>query len=126
MDLKDFIKQTLEQIVEGVTEAQSSVQKHGANINPTNFSYTKDGHHNHSKFSLPQDVIFDIGLTSAEKNGASEGIGVFLGTINLGKKAETSAEEIAVTKVRFSIPLALPSGIDHQSSGNQTVKITGF
>jgi hypothetical protein len=126
MDLKDFIKQTIEQIVEGVAEAQSSIQKHGANINPINFPYTADGKYNHSKFSLPQDVLFDIGLTSIEKNGSTEGIGVFLGSINLGKKNEGSVESLAVTKVKFSVPLAFSPGIDHNSGGMQKVKISGI
>jgi hypothetical protein len=125
MDLKDFIKQTLEQIVEGVVEAQSSIQNLGANINPVNFPYTKESKFNHSKFSLPQDVIFDIALTSTEKNGSSEGVGVFLGSINLGKKNDGSVEEVAITKVRFTVPLALPAGIDHQSTGTTSLKVTG-
>lgn len=125
MELKDFIKQTIEQIVEGVVEAQALIQKHDAYVNPVNFSYTIDGKHNNSRYSLPQNVLFDIGLTSSTKEGSSEGIGVFLGSINLGKKNEDSVESIAVTKVKFSVPLALPVGIDHNSGGAQMHKITG-
>lgn len=124
MELKDFIKQTIEQIIEGVVEAQSAIHKHGADINPINFTYTKDGKHNHSKYSLPQDILFDIGLTSTEKNGTTEGIGVFLGSIGLGKRNEGSLEAVAITKVKFSVPLALPPGTDHKSSGVQQIPIS--
>ncbi len=126
MELKDFIKQTIVQIVDGVVEAQSSIRDKGANINPVNFRFTKDGQQNHSKFAIPQDIVFDIGLTSSEKNGSSEGIGVFLGTINLGKKSEDVAETVAVTKVKFTVPLALPAGIDCYEAGVTKVRLDGL
>ena len=126
MELKDFIKQTIEQIVDGVVEAQTNIKDKGANINPVNFPYTKDGKHNHSKYSIPQEVIFDIGLTSTEKNGSSERIGVFLGSINLGKKNNDSTEAVAVTKVRFSVPLSLPPGIDFKDTGTRLSKLGGM
>lgn len=59
---------------------------------------------------MPQNVEFDVGLTSTNKSGSIEGIGVFLGSINLGKKNDESGEDIAVTKVRFTVPVVLPPG----------------
>ena len=126
MELKDFIKQTIEQIVDGVVEAQAKINDKGAIINPVNFPYTKDGKHNHSRYSLPQDIEFDIGLTYTEKNGSIQGIGVFLGSINLGKKNDESLEAVAVSKVKFTIPLALPPGIDYKDSGTRITKISGI
>ena len=41
---------------------------------------------------MPQNVEFDVGLTSIDKKGATEGIGVFLGSVSLGKKNETGIE----------------------------------
>ena len=78
MELKEFVKATLEQIVEGVASAQES--------------------------------MFDVGLTATDKRGSAEGIGVFLGSISLGKKNETGVEQVVITKVRFSVPLVLPLG----------------
>lgn len=59
---------------------------------------------------MPQEVVFDVGLTSTDKSGSTEGIGVFLGSINLGKKNEVGAEHVAITKVKFTVPLVLPPG----------------
>ena len=59
---------------------------------------------------MPQDVVFDVGLTSTDKTGSSEGIGVFLGSVNLGKKNDSGAESVAITKVKFTVPLVLPPG----------------
>ena len=59
---------------------------------------------------MPQDVVFDVGLTSTDKSGSSEGIGVFLGSVSLGKKNDVGTEDVAVTKVKFTVPLVLPPG----------------
>ncbi|HEY8354391.1 MAG TPA: hypothetical protein VIK69_05175, partial [Methylophilaceae bacterium] len=60
--------------------------------------------------AMPQEVVFDVGLTSTDKSGSSEGIGVFLGGISLGRKSDTGAEQVAITKVKFTVPLVLPPG----------------
>jgi hypothetical protein len=110
MELKDFVKVTLEQIVEGVVSAQESVAAKGASVNPIDIEYTKDGQYNSFEHAVPQDVVFDVGLTSTDSSGSSEGIGVFLGSINLGKKNNSGSESVSVTKVRFVVPLVLPAG----------------
>jgi len=124
MELKDFVKATLEQIVEGVVNAQDSIKPHGASINPTSLRYTKDGQNNNFDHAMPQDVVFDVGLTSTDKSGSSEGIGVFLGSINLGKKNNTGSESVAITKVKFTVPLVLPPGKDMKAS-RKPMKING-
>ena len=110
MELKDFVRATLEQIVEGAALAQQSIKSRGGVVNPSNMSYQKDGAWNTYNHAMPQEVVFDVGLTSTDKSGSSEGIGVFLGSINLGKKNDRGAEEVAITKVRFTVPLVLPPG----------------
>lgn len=126
MELKDFIQTTLEQIIEGVSNAQSSVKGLGGSINPTTLSFTKDGHINRYEHAMPQEVIFDIGLTSIEKNGSTEGIGVFLGSFNLGKKNNEQLESAAITKVRFTVPLVLPDGEKLAKPLNNKVHMQGL
>jgi hypothetical protein len=109
MELKEFVKVTLEQIVEGTALAQESIKKQGGRVNPSNIQFQKDGKWNSQQQAMPQDIIFDVGLTYTDKSGSTEGIGVFLGGISLGKKNNAGVEEISVTKVRFTIPLVLPS-----------------
>lgn len=110
MELKEFVKVTLEQIVEGAAAAQESISANGGIVNPTGIDFVKDGTRSVFRHVMPQEVVFDVGLTSTDKSGSAEGIGVFLGSVSLGKKNDTAAEQVAVTKVRFSIPLALPPG----------------
>jgi hypothetical protein len=54
--------------------------------------------------------VFDVGLTSTDKKGSSEGIGVFLGSLNIGKKNDSGVEQVAISKVKFTVPLILPPG----------------
>lgn len=110
MDLKEFVKITLEEIVEGVALAKDTIDKHGGTINPSGVSYKKDGAYNSYLHAMPQEVVFDVGLTSTDKSGSTEGIGVFLGSVNLGKRNEKDVEHVAVTKVKFTVPLVLPPG----------------
>lgn len=110
MELREFVKITLEQIVEGVAQAQETIAVRGGNVNPTGMDYFKDGNRNIYRHAMPQEVFFDVGLASTDNFGSSEGIGVFLGSISLGKKNESGVEHVAVTKVRFTVPLVLPPG----------------
>lgn len=110
MELKEFVRATLEQIVEGAALAQTSIKEKGGIVNPSNMAFLKDGSWNRYNHAMPQEVIFDVGLTSTDKSGTTEGIGVFLGSISIGKKNDAGIESVAVTKVKFSIPLVLPPG----------------
>lgn len=110
MELKDFIKSTLEQIVEGTVLANEVITEKGGTLNPSRVKFQKDGLANNFYHAMPQDVNFDVGLTTTGKDGSTEGVGVFLGAVSLGKKNDTSVEQIAITRVKFTIPLVLPPG----------------
>jgi hypothetical protein len=110
VELKDFIKEAIENIVEGVVAAQETIKDKGAQINPRKVQFRENGQWNNHNSGMPRFVEFDVGLTSANKSGSTEGIGVFLGSISLGKKNNEGAEHTAVTRIKFSVPLVLPSG----------------
>lgn len=119
MELSEFVKVTLQQIVEGVSSAQDAIAAKGASINPTEMEFYKDGQWSNYSHAMPQQVEFDVGLTSTDKKGNTEGIGVFLGSINLGKKNDVGVESVAVTRVRFAVPLVLPPGASLKKNGKQ-------
>ena len=110
MELRDFIKETIENIIDGVSAAQLSIRDKGAKINPKNVQFNENGKFNDLNSGMPRYIEFDVGLTSVNKSGSSEGIGVFLGTISLGKKNDQGIEHTAITKIKFSLPLVLPCG----------------
>jgi hypothetical protein len=110
MELKDFIKETIIQIIDGVVDAQATISKHGAEINPKKVQFKEAGQNNYFNSGKPQMIEFDVGLTSIQKSGSAEGVGVFLGAISLGKKNDEGAEHTAVSRIKFNLPLVLPSG----------------
>lgn len=110
MELREFIKTTLEQIVDGAADAQKSISEKGGIVNPTSLHFQKDGLWNKFDHGMPQEVVFDVALTATNKQGTSEGIGVFLGSISLGKKNDAGSEDVAITRVKFTVPLILPPG----------------
>lgn len=113
MDLKDFIKNTLIQIVDGVLEAEKELEAKGATINPIGgyFDQKQVGGRTWSfKDGVAEVVDFDVALTNSEKEGTSAGIGVLLGSINLGAKGASEEVVTSVTRIKFSVPILLPKG----------------
>jgi len=75
MNLREFLAETLVQIVEGVKDAQSRTTEHGASLNPGSFA-TKDSER-YGVFvatgKAAQMVQFDVALTITEGTGTKGG-----------------------------------------------------
>lgn len=116
MDLKDFIAQTLSQIIEGVQMAQLQTKGLGAEINPTfrmsaSSEIMKQGAgFDTSSAKHAQLVKIDVALTVTEGTGTKAGIGVLGGVISLGASGQSSAENSSVSRVTFQVPVVLPQG----------------
>ncbi|OIQ94370.1 hypothetical protein GALL_236170 [mine drainage metagenome] len=112
MDLRDFVSETLTQIVEGVKSAQSKAEESGAKVNPhlrTSFEQAgKLGFLQTGGDGFAQIVQFDVALTVTEGTGTKGGIGVFAGAINIGSSGQSQSESSSVSRVKFSVPLSLP------------------
>lgn len=99
MDLTDFVRDVLYEIIYGVNEAAQKVRDAHTSellrgvVNPHSNAETKD-------------VEFDVALTVTTKGGAKLGVQVpFVGT------GEGSAERLEqqTSRVRFSVPIAFAS-----------------
>ena len=115
MELKEFVTAVLQQITDGVVDAQ----KRGIFVNPRkkhhgvkpNFYYTIDGENYEESL---QTVDFEVGLTNEVGSGGGK-IGVSWASIisfdvNGGGKTSNSS----VTRIRFSIPMLLPVYKSHE------------
>jgi hypothetical protein len=112
MDLKDFVSQTLCQIVEGVQAAQSQIEANGAVINPSFLGdYKEVAKHGGGLMTnaggYAQVVEFDVALTVTEGTGTKGGIGVFAGAITLGSSGQSSSESTSVSRIKFRVPLTM-------------------
>ena len=118
MELKLFVKETLTQIIEGVTEAQTKAKESGAVINP--MGYFTEGQHKVIKW-LPeratgeewregQIVEFDVSVVVSEKDETQGGAGIQIASvvIGVGVSAKSADENSMVSRLKFSVPLFLP------------------
>ncbi|KRA57395.1 hypothetical protein ASD89_06900 [Caulobacter sp. Root656] len=100
MELREFVTNTLVQILEGVGDAQEQLGKTGKRgiVNPTWGGGEKLYEH-------VQNVSFDVAVTVASKaeGGANAGIKVL--AIDIGAKGSIETQNSNVSRVAFSIPI---------------------
>ena len=101
MELRDFVKDTLSQLIEGVAEAQKAAAGRQATVNPFDISLESF----RDRFSF---VEFDVALTSGDSKTTKGGVGVFLGALNLGSAGESSSAITSLSRIKLKIPIELP------------------
>jgi hypothetical protein len=111
MELKDFVKETLTAIVQGVAEAQQG--DYGGNISPapSNEHVAAKGERAFvSSWGLSaHPVRFDVALTVTE-GGKREGGGkVSVLAVSVGASGSSANEKQSVSRVQFEVPLAVPT-----------------
>jgi len=99
IQLQDFVKTVLVQIVHGVKDAQEAIEDTGAAINPV--SNTK-----HEKFLTT--VNMDVAVVATGTEGRQTGIGVAK-WINAGTSKETQSETSTTSRVQFDLVVRLPN-----------------
>ena len=112
MDLKEFVSEALVQIISGVKDAQDKAIELGGKVNPriTGSSEYASQHGFLRTADDPAQIVqFDVALTVTEGTGTKGGIGVFAGAINLGSSGQSSNENSSVSRVKFAVPLTLPT-----------------
>ena len=107
MELQEFVKETLLQITIGVKE-------YGAVVNPKQYKSTSDATNARVKneYYPVQNINFEVALTSSTGEENKSGIGVLLGSFNIGANKNDESKSVAVTSIKFNIPLVLPAEDD--------------
>ena len=108
MDLKNFVSDTITQIIEGIADAQIRIKENPshATINPDPMHYTEAG--NISQSRRIRDIEFDVAL-SVESTGSSGAKVSVIGGFFGGKvEAGTGSSEGRVNRVNFSVPVRCP------------------
>ena len=116
MDIKEFIKETLTQIVEGITDANKEIQGKGAYIVSSNLKdaqgfparelYSDD---RNEQRHIVREINFDISIavTETTQSGVKGGLQV-LSVVHSNGGIENNTSSSAVHKIKFSLPLAMP------------------
>lgn len=110
MNLKDFVAETLKQIIDGVVAAQEDGQGKGAVINPCGRTMSmKTRQVTETDDPQKQQMVeFDVAVTAAEGTQTKGGIGVFVAAVALGSQGQSNANMQSINRVKFSIPILLP------------------
>lgn len=109
--LKEFIAQTLKDILGGVVEAQT--HEHGKNVAPWGIGGAKYSPES-GLLAVPGGAMtvvkFDAAVTAEMSDTVKAGGGFKVVVFSMGASGEATEKNVAVTRVQFSIPLTLPAG----------------
>jgi hypothetical protein len=100
MELQDFIRDTLLELLRGVDEAQKILKNESPKgfINPV--WKTTDKLYEHM-----QEVSFDIAVTVSDKKTGSAGGGIRVIAADLSGKGSLAIENSTVSRIAFKVPI---------------------
>jgi hypothetical protein len=110
MELKDFISDTIYQIVSGLADAQSRIADlNNASINPDSMKWTDA--ENMSQGRRIKDIEFDVAVSVETSGSAGAKLSVpVIGALVGGKlEASTNSSNNCISRVKFSVPVRWPS-----------------
>lgn len=114
MELRDFIKESLIQIVQGVADAQSSLIGNNClgsvspEIRNSRSTLESSGALLTAEGALVQTVEFDVSVAATEGTGTKGSIGVVVGILGLGSQGQSSQSSSNTSRLKFSVPISLP------------------
>jgi hypothetical protein len=112
MELRDFIAETIAQIMSGVSTAIKShdVKELGGIINPVPLSLEKSAGRRES-----QTIEFDVAVTVESGESASKEGGLNIKVVEASLSKDTSKRTVGESRVRFSVPVSLPYTTVHNA-----------
>lgn len=96
MDIKEFVSDTLKQIIDGVVEAQKYAKEKDAVVVP---------YHDYQK-----NVSFDVAVTVDESKEKEGKAGITVWSIGGSVSGKTESSSSTVSRIKFEIPIELPQG----------------
>lgn len=115
MQLKDFVKSVIVELVTGLSEANDAVRSSGAIVNPANVHPLQEefgrlyGHISDSKMRRAVHKIdFDVAVTASEGKETKGGIGIAVATLGLGASGKSDTAQSTTSRIQFSVPIAYP------------------
>ena len=96
MDVKEFVSETLSQIIDGIVDVQQRTKEKGAVVAP---------HHD-----FRQKVSFDVAVTVIEGKETTGKAGISVWSIGGGISGKSEMSSSTVSRIKFEIPIELPKG----------------
>lgn len=110
MNLQDFVKTALVDIVAGVAAARAELKQHGSDAGSIPQYGDIKGLRTDNNGKQIQIIEFDVALADSNSTDTKGGIGVLLGAVNLGSQGASHGEKTSTSRIKFSVPLVLPGG----------------
>jgi hypothetical protein len=115
VELKDFVAESLRQILEGVTAAQGFAGTLNAFVNPSDNALSGEKTYAASILipgsgpyrRVVQMIEFDVALVVSTDTLTKAGAGV-LAVVSVGGSKATAAAQQTTSRLKFSIPIVLP------------------
>ena len=125
MELKDFVKSALVEVVEAVSEAQMDLIEKRAMINPKiyvdNITKTQGQSNLHLKegtgsphrtlpvYHAVQNIDFDVAVTISDTTKTGGGGRISVIALSLGGEASDEMQTTSVSRIKFSVPILFPN-----------------
>jgi hypothetical protein len=108
MDLKEFVRNSIVSIVEGIAAAQQEVAAKGARLNPADHSLYSDKRAilevSNRRYAHIDELEFDIAVTTGATTGTEGGAGIRVLGVDLGAKMEGATNDQRVSRIHFRVP----------------------
>lgn len=125
MDLKDFVKETIVQISQGIETANKELEGSHAMVNPVYVSLnsndaqgygrtkSKDAGFGVDESRVLQKVDFDVAVSIETGEQGSAGAKLSIASIGIGAEGKTESTNKSESRIKFSIPVVFP-GCENQ------------
>ena len=120
IQLKDFIRETLVQIVSGIREAQKHADTSGSLISPASIEPSPTDDKVYGYLYPPEQMRsayrpivhltkFDVAVVASEQNDSGGKVGVSVLSITADFKGGSGASKTSESRITFGVPIVLPS-----------------
>ena len=115
MELKEFVSESLKQIIDGVIDPQTYAKSKGASIIPTGIKYPASNNNipfivgMRGSVNKPVQVMeFDVAVTVTQTGEAKAGLGIFSGVLGVGAQAILEDGNVIANRIKFAVPFLFP------------------
>ena len=111
MELKDFVSESIKQIIDGVNEAKRYAGENGGMINPRRWGWNStnvQAKFDRTTGAAIETIEFDVAVTAIDGTKTKGGIGVFMGAVGIGSQGQSENSHSSVSRLKFSVPVVLP------------------
>jgi hypothetical protein len=117
MDLKDFIRESLVQIVGGIQEANDALKNTDAIVNPNGIvaystgakAFGRIGKQLQERGSLVHLVSFDVALLAETEKQTGGGLKISIASIGVGADGNKNESRSTESRIKFEIPVKYPT-----------------